>query len=615
MQRRAILSLTLAALLLTPLIASVGAQEVKRFRNIDPIPKPPSHFNVFVTDHVMPGPCMNGFVIEPLAFLNRDNGTWFPWIATDWELSEDKLTLTVHLRDDVTWTDGATLTSKDVLTTWYCLNIMKNWQWDYLESVEAPDDYTVIFHLKEPWIYTEYYLMQSDVSAPYSVYGNFSDAAQEAIEDGDTDRLSELLAGLTAYRPQELVTTGPFRFERLTTSDLLYVKRDEYWHGIDNIKFDEYLQIHLGTGPSEFAGILSRGGDLCSPDLTREIYEELQATDEIYVPVESWHHGQSLIFNTQKYPLSLVEVRRAIAYALDREEMSIAVSPHPDMALWPDYPTGMLVGDEYIWIDSDYLEEYFDKYEYNLDKAIEIFESLNFVKGADGIWVTPNGTRLEFDIISAPWTDWALSCENTKLQLAKAGIAINVYATEPITCVQVPAGDFDLAYFCILRRWLPLPTETFQYGFVISWAEGIGTYNKIYEVPEIGMVNATEWAQKLPTVFDEEEQKRIITALAYIANHYLPYYAMREKPCTYTYNVYDIVYPPEGDPWYKWAAYSLYDALGYYVLNGWIYPTPPEVVPPEEVTVEVVPAWVYAVAGVAVIAVVAAAIVVMTKRT
>jgi peptide/nickel transport system substrate-binding protein len=302
-----------------------------------------------------------------------------------------------------------------------------------------------------------------------------------------------------------------------------------------------------------------------------------------------------LIFNTQKYPLSLVEVRRAIAYALDRAEMSIAVSPHPDMAMWPDYPTGMLVGDEYIWIDNDYLEEYFDKYEYNLDRAIEIFESLNFVKGADGIWVTPNGTRLEFDLISAPWTDWALSCENTKLQLAKAGILINVYATEPVTCVQVPAGDFDLAYFCMLRRWLPLPTETFQQGFVIR-------------------VNATDWARKLPTVFDEEEQKEIITALAYIANHYLPYYAMREKPCTYTYNVYDVVFPPEGDAWYKWAAYSLYDALGYYVLNGWIYPTPPEVIE-EEVLVEVVPSWVYAVAGVAVIAVVAAAIVVMTKRT
>jgi peptide/nickel transport system substrate-binding protein len=118
---------------------------------------------------------------------------------------------------------------------------MKNWQWDYIDSVEAPDDYMVIFHLKEPWIYTEYYLMQSDVSAPYSVYGNFSDAAQEAIEDGDTERLSELLVGLTSYRPEELVTTGPFEFERLTTSDLLYVKRDEYWYGIDNIKFDEEL--------------------------------------------------------------------------------------------------------------------------------------------------------------------------------------------------------------------------------------------------------------------------------------------------------------------------------------------------------------------------------------
>jgi peptide/nickel transport system substrate-binding protein len=570
-------SLVIAALLLTslfllPAVSPVmGQKAVKRFRYIQPIPKPPAHFNVFVSGSAAV-PSLAPLVVEPLAFLNRDNGTWFPWLATDWNLSKDGKTLTVHLRRGVKWSDGTTFTSKDVLTTWYCGYIMKWWQWRYIDRIEAPDDYTVVFHLKQPWIYAEFYLMRSSVAAPYSVYGNFSDAAQAAIKAGDTARLGELLTKLTAYRPPKPVGTGPFEFVALSESQWLFRKRTEYWHGIDLIKFDEYMQIHLGTGPSEFAGILSKAGDLCSPDLTREIYEELKQRPDIYVPIYSWRHGQSLLFNGNKYPLSLVEVRQAIAYAINRTELCIAVSPHPDLAMPIEYPTGMLVGDELRFIRKDYLEKYFNKYEYNTSKTIEIFQSLGFTRGADGIWVTPNGTRLEFDILSAPWTDWALACENTKLQLAKVGIKINVYATEPVVCVRVPAGDFDLAYYCVLRRWLPLPTETFDVAFAQSWAAGMGTLNKVYEVPEYGMVNATEWASRLPTVLDEKERSRMIEALAYIANHYLPHLAIREKPCTYTYNIEDIIFPPKGDTFYAWASAELETATAFYILNGLIRP-------------------------------------------
>lgn len=570
-------SMSIVALLLTsPFILTVatpvtGQEVVRRFRYIQPIPKPPAHFNVFVTQQAA-YPSLAPLVVEPLAFLNRENGTWFPWLATDWNLSQDGKILTIHLRRGVKWSDGTTFTSKDVLTTWYCGYIMKWWQWRYIDTIEALDDYTVVFYLKQPWIYTEFYLLRQNIVAPYSVYGNFSDAAQAAIKAGDTARLTELLTMLTAYRPPKPVGTGPFEFAALSESQWLFRKRSEYWHGIDLIKFDEYMQIHLGTGPSEFAGILSKAGDLCSPDLTREIYEELMQRPDIYVPVYSWHHGQSLLFNGNKYPLSLVEVRQAIAYAINRTELCLAVSPHPDLAMPIEYPTGMLFGDERKFIRSEYLEKYFNKYEYNPSKTIEIFQSLGFTRGTDGIWVTPNGTRLEFDILSAPWTDWALACENTKLQLAKVGIQINVYATEPVTCTRVPAGDFDLAYYCVLRRWLPLPTETFDVAFAQSWAEGLGSINKVYEVPEYGMVNATEWASRLPTVFDEAERNRMIEALAYIANHYLPHLAIREKPSTWTFNVEDIIFPPKGDVFYGWTSWELETATAYYILNGLIRP-------------------------------------------
>jgi len=622
----------LAVLLVVPTAALVSSQEApkvpKRFRYINPIPKPPGHFNVFVRGHVGHALCF-----DPLAYLNRANGTWYPWLATDWKLSKDGLKLTIHLRKGVKWSDGTPFTSKDVLTTWYCGRIMKWWYWKYIDKIEAPDDYTVVFYLKKPWIYAEFHILQRRINAPYSVYGNFSDAARKAIAEGNLKKLDELLTALTKFRPKKLIGTGPFEFVRLSTSEWLFRKRPDYWHGSDLIKFDEYMQMHLGTGPSEFAGILSRGGDFCTPDLTREIYEELKKREDIYVPVQSWHHGQALLFNTHKYPLSLLEVRQAIAYALNRSELCIAVSPHPDLGKHPigppDYPTGMLVGDEYKWIPEDILKKYFNKYEYNPKKTIEIFKKLGFKRGADGIWVTPNGTRLEFDIISAPWTDWALSCENTKAQLAKVGIKLNVYATEPVTCKRVPAGDFDMAYYCVLARFLPLPTEPFYRGFVSGYAKGMGSYGKVYDVPKeiwpTGKVNATELAMKLETTLDKEKFKKMVIALAYVANHYLPYLAVREKPCTYTYNFYDVVWPdPKKDPtFYKWAAYTE-DAIWYYMINGLIYPREHIKVvektvekPVEKIVekrVEVVPTWVYGVVAVAIIIAIAAVAWALTRR-
>jgi len=180
-----------------------------------------------------------------------------------------------------------------------------------------------------------------------------------------------------------------------------------------------------------------------------------------------------------------------------------------------------------------------------------------------------------------------------------------------------------------LRRWLPIPTETFRVGFVSGYAKGLGSYGKIYDVPKeiwpTGKVNATELALKLETTLDEKERNKMIVALAYVVNYYLPYYPIREKPCTYTYNFYDVVWPdPKKDPWfYKWAAHTE-DAIWYYMINGLIRPrehvkvVKKVVEKPVEKIVEkpipVVPTWVYGIVAVAIIIAIAAVAWALTRR-
>jgi peptide/nickel transport system substrate-binding protein len=71
-------------------------------------------------------------------------------------ISGDLLTYTYTLRRNVQWHDGEPLTSKDVAFTYRTIvdpdvNVESREGWDVIDSVETPDEYTVIFHLARPY--------------------------------------------------------------------------------------------------------------------------------------------------------------------------------------------------------------------------------------------------------------------------------------------------------------------------------------------------------------------------------------------------------------------------------------------------------------------------------
>ena len=90
---------------------------------------------------------------ENLFKFYTNDGAPEPCLADSYEFSEDNLTLTVKLKENVTFASGNKMTSADVL---FSINRCKNLQGnpsficDTIESMEVPDDYTVVFHLTQP---------------------------------------------------------------------------------------------------------------------------------------------------------------------------------------------------------------------------------------------------------------------------------------------------------------------------------------------------------------------------------------------------------------------------------------------------------------------------------
>ena len=71
-------------------------------------------------------------------------------------ISKDGRTITYHLRRNVKWQDGAPFTSADVKFSWQAVmnpnnNVVERRGYDQVKSVDTPDPYTVVFHLKAPF--------------------------------------------------------------------------------------------------------------------------------------------------------------------------------------------------------------------------------------------------------------------------------------------------------------------------------------------------------------------------------------------------------------------------------------------------------------------------------
>ncbi len=90
-----------------------------------------------------------------------DNGNYIPDLALqvptlrNGGISKDNLTVTIHMRKDAKWADGVPLTAKDWLFTYHTVmnplnNVKTTLGWDDIASVQTPDDYTIVVHLKKP---------------------------------------------------------------------------------------------------------------------------------------------------------------------------------------------------------------------------------------------------------------------------------------------------------------------------------------------------------------------------------------------------------------------------------------------------------------------------------
>ncbi len=221
-----------------------------------------------------------------------------PGLADKWEIP-DPLTYVFHLHPGVKFHNGSPLTARDVKWTFDSLlagkiRSTKSAAYRLVDRVEARDDLTVIFHLKEPFA---------------TLLWNLSDGAIGIVPSGSLGEISDHPIG-----------SGPFRFVSAEPDKEVILERNENYWGqkarLERVRFaivpdmtTRALELRKGTA------------DIAINSLTPDMVVTLQKEPALSVLRAPGTVLQYMGFNCRDPILKDVRVRQALAYAIDRRPM------------------------------------------------------------------------------------------------------------------------------------------------------------------------------------------------------------------------------------------------------------------------------------------------------
>jgi peptide/nickel transport system substrate-binding protein len=343
-----------------------------------------------------------------LAFFDSDFAPK-PCLADKWEVSSDGSSIKFYLVKNATWNDGKPVTANDVKFTyeyWRDNQLYRQGGWldAYLDSVEVLDDYTGVIHLKEPYAY---YFIKSLFPSVYIVPKHVWEKVEKPREYGE---------------PDGMIGCGPFIFEKIDRdADTAYFKANPgYFNGkpaIDRIEWKHFRTVDsaiLALKKGDIDVLIDESPEgVLTPSLLGEKGVTIEVGPDPGLPL--------LIFNYKKYPLNVTEFRRAVSYAIDYQALVDAIQ-----AGYGEVPGAGILPSCIVEANPD-----LPKLEYNLTKANELLDSLNFKDtNGDGIRNLPNGTELRFQVIAWNNQKHMRVAEMLSTMLRKAGVEFEPYTNE-----------------------------------------------------------------------------------------------------------------------------------------------------------------------------------------
>lgn len=248
---------------------------------------------------------------DTLVFPNAAGGV-DPWLAESWDVSEDGLTYTFHLRKGVKFHDGSELKASDVV---YSYNRLKTIGEGYaylatagVKDVKADDDYTVTFTLEQPTalflpslvrLYVASEALVKQNTKAEGPYGENGDYGKEWLQTND--------AG-----------SGPYTVKEFPLEQYLLMEKFGDWWGEFNPNAPDEVRF-IGTTEAITVRSLMENKELEISDQWQsfEAYQALEKIEGVEIaPLPSMSSFYYMV-NTKKPPTDDIHCRKAMAWAFD----------------------------------------------------------------------------------------------------------------------------------------------------------------------------------------------------------------------------------------------------------------------------------------------------------
>jgi peptide/nickel transport system substrate-binding protein len=434
-----------------------------------------------------------------------------PYLAESWDVSDDGLTVTLSLVQNAKFHDGTPITSEDIA---FSVDVIKanhpfKSMFAPVESVDTPDAHTAVLNLSKPHPAILLAMSGQLMSIiPKHIYG-----------DGE-------ITDVKAHprNNENIVGSGPFKLTEFKNGEHVILERfDDFF--IDGRPYLDKVVMRIITDPAARA-IAYENGELhigAFESLPR-IINRLKKVDSLTVtpngygaigPI-SW-----LAMNTADGPLSDVRVRKAIAYAVDKDFIHKALM----QGTAADSTTG-------IHPDSPFYAEQ-EGYALDLEKSAALLDEAGFP--------VKDGSRMSLTI-DFGWPGVKAEVEYVKAALKKVDIDVEVRASAdfPTWAKKMGTGDFDMSWDTVFNWGDPVigVHRTYDSTNILKgvWSNTQSYSNaRVDELMEMAAVEA-----------DPAKRTALYAEFQQIIADEVPVYHVNTVPYHTIYNTEKVGNPPVG---------------------------------------------------------------------
>ncbi|WP_162909309.1 ABC transporter substrate-binding protein [Aggregatilinea lenta] len=494
---------------------------------------PPEHsLNGFVTNGGVEtnlGVMFRSYVEMPMTFYMWSTGEYLPLLADSWGFSDDNSYYWTKIREDANWSNDEPVTADDVVATYAIGRIMGWSDFAYIDRVEKVDEKTVNYYFLEGQqsLLAERFILKNYIVSA-ATYGDLATKAQELYDSGatsDSEEWSALIDEINAFRPEELIASGPYTY---TLDDVGDTYMTLHWQPnsifSDSVNFGE---IRIWAGETEATTPLVMNGEIAH---ATNVYppSTLDAFDAAGIKTVSIPrgYGPALLFQFDVYPWNVKEVRQATALVIDREENAFLTNGLGATATV--YMSGLSDSMVPTWLSQDVIDQ-LDHYEFDPDRAGELLRSVGFELNDDGKWADADGNLIKAEFkFPAEFNDFSGMALNATEQMNEFGFDVTARAIPWQQCAEdIRNGDFELSVWSwssaspFPARQFYGPIQRFNYVGLTQEQKGMNFPMEFEWNGE--QIDLDQMINDTSAGLDIEKQKEVTEEVALIINNLMPY--------------------------------------------------------------------------------------------